>query len=439
MHRRLCGLLVLSAILLSSCSGGSPTTRPPASTATATIAAPSAPPGAASVSSSPKGAAAGPPAFDAARAVAHIQKLAGDIGPRVAGSEAEQIAVDYIAGQFRSAGYTVELSPFTFTDDPYRPSAVTTPDGKREANTMQGSPGGTVSAAAVFVGLADDAGIARQSLTGKIAVADRGQLDFRVKHDNVVQAGAAALVIIGTDDNVFTGALNTQGKVPVVSLTHTDGEAVRSAAKAGGNLTVTVPDPQSTHSTNVLARAIPGGRCDVLVGGHHDTVPKAPGAHDNASGASAVLELARAFAADGLDPGLCFATFGAEESGLHGSEAMAQAMKAAGTLPRYYVNLDAVGEGTLVTLIGSPELQADAANVAQRIGVATKPEQLGAAFGSDHQSFEKLGVPVIYFATDSLGKFHTPLDIPAEIQPDEVARVGKLAQAYINELLHKPG
>ncbi len=63
-------------------------------------------------------------------------------------------------------------------------------------------------------------------------------------------------------------------------------EPVRAAGRAGTRVTVTAEQTNSIRSVNVLARPEAGQACSVLVGGHLDTVPGAPGALDNGSGAT---------------------------------------------------------------------------------------------------------------------------------------------------------
>ncbi|MDA1280193.1 MAG: M20/M25/M40 family metallo-hydrolase [Chloroflexi bacterium] len=62
----------------------------------------------------------------------------------------------------------------------------------------------------------------------------------------------------------------------------------------------------------------------ILIGAHYDTVPGSPGADDNASGVSAMLECARALTNRSIDRPVTFVAFDAEElqpplEGLHGS------------------------------------------------------------------------------------------------------------------------
>jgi len=376
----------------------------------------------------------GPPEFGADRAMEHIKELSQTIGPRVAGSDQETATVEYIAGQLRALGYDVQVQDFAYEGDRWRAGQVTAGGQTFESFTMTGSPGGSVTAPAAYIGVGDEEGIAGQNLQGKIAVTDRGgDIPFGQKFRNARQAGAVALIIANNEPGGLVGTVGEgAADVPVVGIDDEAGDMVRMAAQAGE--TVTIQAPTESHSKNVLAKADPGKACQVLVGGHQDTVPDAPGALDNASGAATVLELARAFAADGLDSGLCFATFGAEESGLFGSKAMADRMAAEGALPRMMVNLDMTALGDSIELIGAADLTRKASAIAQRLQIPAAPAELGANFGSDHQSFEAKGVPVILLTTNNLGNFHTPGDIISSIQPADLEKCGDLAYAVVADL-----
>lgn len=65
----------------------------------------------------------------------------------------------------------------------------------------------------------------------------------------------------------------------------------------------------------------------LLVGAHLDTVPGSPGADDNASAVAALLELAHVLPALGLDDRVGLVVFDEEESGLHGSRALADQLR----------------------------------------------------------------------------------------------------------------
>ena len=56
--------------------------------------------------------------------MAHVRALSVDIGARVAGTEAEAQAADYIASAFESWGYAVEIQEFDFSNDEANADAV---------------------------------------------------------------------------------------------------------------------------------------------------------------------------------------------------------------------------------------------------------------------------------------------------------------------------
>lgn len=434
--RLLFAVFVAAVAFAAACSDretGETGTASPVATGTSTATAPAATPTqptANSAGSTPQGEAE----FSATRAMSHLKELSQTIGPRVAGSPEDGETTDYIAAQLRSFGYDVEVTPFTYEGDRFRAGSVRTGTEEFESLTMTGSAGGTVTAPAVYVGLADEAGIEGKDLAGKIAVADRGDLPFREKMAVVQAKGAVALIVANNEEGGFVGNAGDDTRIPVVAVDDEAGAVLRTAAQAGAEVTIEAPGTRST-SANVLARAAAGSECRVLVGGHHDTVPAAPGALDNGSGVATVIELARAFAADGLDDGLCFATFGAEESGLFGSKAMAETMQMNGALPEVMLNLDMTGLGDSVDLIGSPELVQRAASIADDAGVAAEGTTLGDNFGSDHQSFQEVGVPVLFLTTNELGNFHTPADTLDTIDPADLEACGDLAYAVIVDLL----
>lgn len=184
-------------------------------------------------------------------------------------------------------------------------------------------------------------------------------------------------------------------------------------------------------SANVIARAHPGDYCAIIVGGHHDTVRDSPGAVDNASGVAVVLETARAFAADGPDDGVCFATFGAEESGLNGSRIWVEQLERADALPRAMVNLDLAGLGVGVQAIGSRSLTVPAVGLGEQLGIQTVFSAIPGGASSDHQSFLDAGVPSIIFTNGLYPEIHAPEDVLALVDPDAVELFGRQTVAMV--------
>lgn len=424
--------MVLAGILaIADCSDAA-TTLPPTSAAATPIAQQA---GASRVApATPGGVASGPAEHDGHRALAHIEELAKT--PRVAGTPGEQRAAEYIRDQFAGAGYDAEIVEFQYDGDRFRTGTAATSGQTVDVLTLAGSPGGKASGPGVYVGLGDKSGIAGRDLTGKVAVADRGTLQFIEKYQNVANGGATGLVIVNNQAGSFSGNLQTLTTIPVVGMSQEDGKAFLAAAKQGTTITIDAP-PTVGLSTgkNVVARPARGAACSIVVGGHYDTVPSAPGANDNASGTANVLELARAFAADGLDQGLCFATFSAEESGLYGSAAFVEQLKTEGGLPQAFINLDVTGIGQQAEVIGDDALVQEVLGVAREINVPAVKSSLPANSGSDHQSFESAGVPAVWLFSGEFDTIHSPLDLTGDIEPDELDRLGDLAYAEIAKLL----
>lgn len=369
------------------------------------------------------------------RAFEHVRALADGVGPRVAGSPAETEAASYIRDYLEGLGYEVEIRQFTFENDRFRPAEVRVGDIAFEAATIAGSPAGSPAGPLRYVGLGDEQGIAGQDLAGAIAVAGRGGLRFVDKARAAASAGAIGLIVVNNEPGLISGELGEESPIPVIGVAQEDGPALLAEAAAGREASLVV-EAESTRAVNVIAEAPGNGDCHLLVGGHFDTVPGVPGANDNASGTANVLELARALAADGLDEGLCLVAFGAEESGLNGSEALVTELEQAGALPRYMVNLDVTGIGDEVEIIAADRSLADRAlAAAEAAGVPAVRSQVAAGTSSDHASFEAAGVRTVYYTSGDYATIHTVADVAAAIDVQVLDRVGDAAYALIGELL----
>jgi hypothetical protein len=195
----------------------------------------------------------------------------------------------------------------------------------------------------------------------------------------------------------------------------------------------------------------------VVVGAHHDHLglgndsSLAPekigavhaGADDNASGVAAMLEVARAFAAEGpARRTLLFAAFGAEELGILGSSELVKNPPPACPIEKMQlmVNLDMVGrprDGKVYVDGGDTAngLRATVMSAAER----SPKLPLTLAFGgdgygpSDHTSFYARGVPVVFLFTGAHADYHRPSDTPDKIDAAGLARVADLAYRVSRE------
>lgn len=278
--------------------------------------------------------------------IANQNKVDG-VPTRASGTPGYDASVDYVVGKLEGAGYDVTVQPFTFeffeqTAPPVLEQTAPNPTTYAEGTdffTMEYSGSGDVTAPVQGVDLtlppsstpgstsgceaSDFAGFT----LGNIALVQRGTCTFREKADNAQAAGAVGVIIFNEGQegrtDAFLGTLSPPiMTLPVVGTSFAVGEELATTAGATVHM-FTQTQVTTTATANVIADT-PTGRSDrvVVVGAHLDSVPEGPGINDNGSGSSTILETALQMSKLGVDPTnkVRFAFWGAEESGLIGSE-----------------------------------------------------------------------------------------------------------------------
>ena len=280
--------------------------------------------------------------------LAALQEIADDNGGnRAAGRPGYAASVDYVVEQLRASGYDPEVQEFVFDYfeensklirvSPNPKSFVNGTDFLR--NTFDsGSPEGTATGRLVPVDLViNPAGPANSSSSGcepgdfagfpagGVALVQRGTCGFNIKVLNAQAAGAAAVVVMNEGQPGRTGLINMIGdatglRIPAVFTTFEAGVDLNSTP--GATVTVTVDYVADQRRTwNVLAETRGGNDANVVMAGAHlDSVQEGPGINDNGSGSAALLETAIQMAKVKPTNTVRFAWWGAEESGLLGSE-----------------------------------------------------------------------------------------------------------------------
>ena len=209
---------------------------------------------------------------------------------------------------------------------------------------------------------------------------------------------------------------------------------------------------QGTHRSlkmdNVLAY-IPGKRSDeyVIVGAHFDHLGVDEtladdkiynGADDNASGVSAVLQIARAFALSGEKPlrNVIFAFWDGEEKGLLGSKHFVQHCPFLKQI-KGYLNFDMIGRNNKPEQPQHVVYFYTAAHPAfgewlkpaiTRSGLHLQPDYRpwdNPVGGSDNASFARSGIPVIWYHTDGHPDYHQPSDHAALLNWEKVVEITK--------------
>lgn len=377
-----------------------------------------------------------------APAFAHVQHLAGVIGPRVAGTPAERQAAEYMAAQFRQYGYAVEFHTFQFPFFEARQVQLQiagAPPRAIQAEALlltPATPPAGIEADVVFVGLGRPEDFEGRRVAGAIALAERGALTFREKMTNAAARGAAALIVFNNQPGIVPGTLQQRGEIPAVIVSQDDGRHLVEAAASGTVRARLVVDAvnETRSAVNVVATRRGTARPNevIVIGGHFDSVPRSPGANDNASGVATLIEAARVLAAVPLARTVQFVPFSGEELGLFGSSAFA-AERRQGVI--VMINLDMVGWGERLMVGASPNRDDSAVDtalqVARRLGIEVSRFRAG---GSDHVSFERQGIPTVFFHRGVDPSYHRPTDVPANVDPRHLEEAARLLVALIQEL-----
>jgi aminopeptidase YwaD len=381
----------------------------------------------------------GTTAFSAEAAYQHVVQLAAAIGSRPAGSAAEAAAAEYLASQLASYGYRVEVQPFTIQLYEERGARITPLAADLppiETAALLYSADGTVRGELVDAGRGRAGDWPPGALAGRVALVERGEVSFADKVANVAAAGAVAAIVYNHEPGGFSGSLQRRSAIPVVALDREQGLALRTRL-AEGPLAVEVTVDASVlqrESRNVVATRAGTQSCAIVVGGHYDSVPTGPGANDNASGAATVVEVARVMAARPHPCTLYFVTFGAEEIGLRGSQHFVQALpETTRQTVRAMLNLDMVGVGNEWRIAGDEALVAQARAVAAALGVEARFAQAAGA-SSDHESFARVDIPVLFLHRTPDPNYHSPRDLPEYVEPDALAVAGQLTLGVLERL-----
>lgn len=291
-----------------------------------------------------------------------FQKIARtNKGTRASGTPGYDASALYVTKKLRDAGYTVTPQPFTFPffqelapttfvrtdldpDDAYEDgtdylimeysgsgNVVDTP--VVPTNDVQIPPGPTEGSSNSGCEAPDFPA----STAGNVALIQRGTCTFGEKAQNAEAAGAVAAIIFNEGQagrtELLNGTLGGPGvAIPVLGTTFAVGEELYNASPGARVSISTTTLSENRDTTNIIAD-YPGGRTDrtLIIGAHLDSVPEGPGINDNGSGSAGILEIALQMSKLKIKPTnhVRFIFWGAEESGLLGSEHYVSQLNAA--------------------------------------------------------------------------------------------------------------
>ncbi|MCX6163816.1 MAG: M20/M25/M40 family metallo-hydrolase [Ignavibacteriae bacterium] len=176
----------------------------------------------------------------------------------------------------------------------------------------------------------------------------------------------------------------------------------------------------------------------IIIGAHLDHVGGQadeiyfPGANDNASGSSAVLEIARAFVNNKIKPkrSIIFILFSNEESGLNGATYFTENPLVPLEKVTAMLNMDCIGFGDSIHIgngKSAPELwkitkELDSLYIKQTVMNTWN------GGGADATPFHQNGIPCLYFVTtNSYKHLHLPSDLPETLNQNLFEKITRLA------------
>jgi hypothetical protein len=263
------------------------------------------------------------------------------------------------------------------------------------------------------------------------------------------------------------------GEPPLARMALTPGLRARLETDRTGTASLAIRGHvRIIHGYNVLGKlegADPVLRPEaILLGAHMDHLGRPngvlhPGADDNGSGVSALLEIARALTTAPVHPRrtILIAFWTGEEEGKFGSGHYTRQPRWPLAATKAYLNLDMIGHPwtptelqTLVTEASLQEPKAfleglDPAHFAEP-GLSSAHRDLGPILlragqgtgmslhldwtdgrsgGSDYKDFARLGLPFVRFFGDYFPDYHKPGDTLDKLDPGQVRRMARLVLA----------
>jgi aminopeptidase YwaD len=259
---------------------------------------------------------------------------------------------------------------------------------------------------------------------------------LREKEKAAAQKGATALFIYNsgtTADNLKyeskdRSALST---IPVVYCNRTLTEKITKDLSHTWDIKLkTEQGDKVRKGNNVVAYINNSAATTIVLGAHFDHLGYGEdnnsrhtggaaihnGADDNASGTAALLELARLLKTNGSkNNNYLFIAFSGEELGLYGSKYFVEHPTVSLTDVNYMINMDMVGRfsdsSKTITIggIGTSPSWGALVNGEKKMPFGVKVDSSGTG-PSDHTSFYRKDIPVLFFFTGLHTDYHKPSD-----------------------------
>ncbi|MFB6072650.1 MAG: M28 family peptidase [Halobacterium sp.] len=375
-----------------------------------------------------------------------------ELDDRLAGHPGERRAAEIAADAFADAGArdaavsSFDLPVWTRGDCTLR---VTDPvDREFEAVALPYAPAAGVEGRLVDVGYGTEDAFERVDVEDAVVLASTdsppgGRLVHRMeKYGRAVDHGAAGFVFYNHRDGQLppTGALRfgREGEIPAVGVSTESGDWLQEYAGRDGRVSLSVAaDTAPGSGANAQAVLGPDTEEEVVAVAHHDAHDVAEGALDNGCGVATLVGAVRVLSELDLECRVRVATVGAEEVGLQGSSALADALDLDDV--RAVVNIDGAGRYRTLRAFthGTDEFAGVLDAVSERANRPVEVEDTVHPY-SDHWPFLRESVPAVqlHSVTPERGRGwgHTRADTRDKADSRNLREHAMLAALLVQEL-----
>lgn len=406
----------------------------------------------------------------------HISYLADDkLEGRRAGSPGEKLAMEYISGQFGAAGISPkgtagfyqafeinegkQIGPntmFSINDVSLKPGTEFFPFIFSAQKKIEAAPAIALQEPDMpwFIDLKDV--LEENKANPHFDLVDYIKTNSKKAYDK----GATAVILFNTsaeDDKLSFNPKDRSEQLPI-PIMYVSKDAAKKylndeTATLNIKLSVDIAD-KKRDGHNVIGYIDNNAASTVVLGAHFDHLGYGEdgnsmmrtgeklihnGADDNASGTAALIELARILkASKAKNNNYLFIAFSGEELGLYGSKFFTENPTIDLKSVNYMINMDMIGrlnDSTKALAVGgfgtSPQWASVINTNEKKLRFAIKIDSSGSG-PSDHTSFYRKDIPVLFFFTGQHRDYHRPSD-----DADRINYEGELAIInYIHSIIN---
>lgn len=301
--------------------------------------------------------------YTSSEAMDNLKTLCDVYGSRFPGTPGDLGSVNYMKDKFEEYGVddiTVEKYKIPgWTRGPATLEVISPVKRELEVIALPGSVSGELETKLIDLGSGpvDIYEKRKDDLSGNIAIVSsatplgaKRNLHRSEKYNRSILAGARGFIYMNRTPGFgpITGGMTPV--VPTIGIGFEDGLYLQRLVKRYGDVTIRIKVEGKNHEVetyNVVAeiKGTSNSKEYGLTGSHYDGHDISQGAFDPASGAVTVMEMARTIAMvkDKLKRSLKFVLFGAEETGLWGSNYYVKEHESELADCRFMLNLDSCG------------------------------------------------------------------------------------------------